>query len=351
MLCSLLTVAAQAEDFGLEAQMEPPTARAVTLPGMISSEPVEYAEAQPEAVRNNEIAFQIASFLCQTGDRWPNNYAAAYSSSDKMRKSGALIGVAGAKTWLFYEPIHAWSDVSQRASMPNIVKIQGEFSQGNMDYDSYVTGKMKSFDVKELDLRLLAGYAIALNDRTLVTPYVGIGYRLSSNNAGGYVDYFVYDYAKFTVKNNLYYLPVGVETLTRLNAQWDVGLNLEADWVIGGDVDYYLNEIDGLFPMVDVNTGEALQVQTRKASSHLNGGFGFRTSVKLIRKFDKINFFVEPYLKFWSLNKSKPTEAHAYAVNNGKDYVSVYPDKNIYKPLWEADTYTIYTGLRMGVQF
>jgi hypothetical protein len=112
----------------------------------------------------------------------------------------------------------------------------------------------------------------------------------------------------------------------------------------------YLSEIEGLFAGYDVNTGEPLQLSPRNAESKLNGGFGFKTSFKVIKKFDDVNVFAEPFFEFWRLEKTKPEQAHSEATN-GRNYVSVFPDRTPYEPLFEPLSYSREFGLRLGIQF
>ncbi|MBF0594345.1 MAG: hypothetical protein HQL22_05190 [Candidatus Omnitrophica bacterium] len=299
-----------------------------------------------------ELAFQMASYLYKTADNWPDYYSEKYSESNKVKKTGGLYGFYGAYTWNTFEPLRSWSDIWKKTPYPNFVRVEAEGSIGQVDYSSYVTGKKQGFDARELDARFLFGYDYVLNDSTLLTPYIGFGYRMFSDNAGGWVDYFVNDYAQYTTKTSIYYVPVGVESLTKLNEKWDLGLKLEGDLVVAGSVDYALNEIPGTFTQYhDANTNAPLNLVPRKASSRLKGGFGFRTSMKIIRKYDHFNIFTEPYLKLWYLRKTEPEQAHSFDLTSGGDYVSVNADKSAYKPLWDPQSVTAIAGLRMGVQF
>lgn len=310
--------------------------------------PAEPQRASYERRHRNEVALQVASYLFESEDKW----LVYDDNSEKTKKSGSLIGIYGAHTWSLYEPLRSWSDIWAKNPLPNFVRVEGEVSKGRIDYESSVAERKEGISALELEVRLLLGYDYLWSDKGLLTPYIGLGYRRFSDRAGGWVDYYVNNYAPYTVENSIYYLPFGLEALTHLDGQWDMNLKFEGDWVFGGSINYCLNDISGLFPGVDAQTGEALTLRPGANQSRLKSGYGFQTSVKFIRKGVKLDFFVEPYFKLWSLRKSNPVQVHSYAVNNNKEYVSVYPDKvTPYKPLWDPDNYTVNTGLRVGVMF
>lgn len=322
------------------------------IDGSLNTSQVEQQNAPRGYKKHNyELAFQIESYNYKTGDKWPYYYSTLYSTSDKVEKSGSLYGLYASKSWNLYAPLHTWSDLWKNYEIPNFVKIEVEASTGGTDYSSYVTGKLKGFESWDIDGRLLAGYNYAWSDTTSFTPYIGVGYRRFIDNSGGYVDYFVNGYAKYTNINSMFYIPIGVETHSQLNERWDMNLKVEADIVAYGTTDYLLNDIHGTFPGTDVNTGAPLTLSPKESNSNLKGGFGFRTSIKLIRKYKYCNFFVEPFFKLLYLNKSDPVQASSFATNNGSDYVSVYPNKSAYKPLWDAENTTIDVGARAGVEF
>ncbi len=298
----------------------------------------------------NELAFQMAVNVLETGDQWPYYYSQIYSTSDQFKKTSTLFGLYGSHTWSLYEPVRSWRDVLAHIPTPNFIRLEFEGSSGSSNYSSYATGKKQGYEAWEIDARALFGYDCVWSPRTLFTPYIGLGYQRFTDNAGGWVDYFVYDYASYTTQRSLYYIPVGFETLTQVNDQWDVNFKLEGDAVVGGQVDYNLQDIPGTFSGSDVNTGEALTLEPRRAVSDIKGGWGFRTSVKLIRKYNRFDLYFEPFFRYWSINKTEAVQAHSFATN-GKDYVSVYPDKSAYKPLWDPKSATTTFGLRMGAQF
>jgi len=72
----------------------------------------------------------------------------------------------------------------------------------------------------------------------------------------------------------IYYIPVGFETLTQMNDQWDVNYKLEGIIVIGGSVDYKtfrISQARSLYLMFSDNSHPS--VYLRKAVSDIKGGW------------------------------------------------------------------------------
>ena len=306
--------------------------------------------------RNIEAALQFKTFHFETEGVRPYYYAQSYSSPNDVTKTGLLGGGYVAYTWRARErSAQSWQEIFEFGPWPTYVKVEGQVSAGKIDYDSPATGKLKSFNAWEIEGRVLLGYDVDRGqDAWGFTPYTGFGYRRFTDKSGGWVDYFVYDYAKFPTKYSYYYVPIGVETSKSLNTTWDLSLKVEGDIVFYGVVQYYLNEIEGLYSGYDVRTGESLLLSPRNSRSKLESGYGLRSSCKFVRKLEMYNIFIEPFLEFWQISKSDPVEAHSKATN-GTDYVSVYDDPAnnypLYKPLFDPKNYTLQSGVRMGVQF
>ncbi|MEI6437399.1 MAG: hypothetical protein WCO69_01460 [Candidatus Omnitrophota bacterium] len=336
-----------------EVAVEPET-QAVVMP-------IEIAPRQEEAPvvtdrpvwerrHNNELAFSMGTYLFETGDKWPLRYSLLYAESDKVEKNGAMFGIYGAKTWRISEPLRHAGDIWRISPLPNVVRFEAEFLMGKVDYSSYATGKREGFDVQDIDARLLFGYDYVWSDTTMITPYIGVGWRRVSDTTGGWVDFIARAYEPFKTETSFLYIPVGIETLTQVSKQWDIHFKFEGSLVAGGATTIFLNDIPGLYTIHDVDANQDVQGVFQKSTSDLKGGFGLRTSCKLIRKYSAFDLFLEPYFKAWHLKKSEAMQAH-FRGNNNKDYVSVYDDGSTYKPVWMPQNVTASFGLRMGMQF
>ncbi len=319
-------------------------------PASIITSPTE----SPKPTRHQhliELAFQLYSYDYKSS-KYPYLFDQNLLDSGKITKSGDFWGFYGAKTWHLYAPLHSLSEVWEHYEIPNFVRIEGEFGKGTTDYKSLATGTLKGINAFHIDARALLGYDLTSDDVTIYTPYMGIGFMRHTDKAGGWLDFIVHGYGQYHNEYNMLYLPIGLEIDKPINDQWDIDVKLEGDIVVWGQANYDLNEIPGgPFSLLDIDTNQTVNAILKKSESDFRGGFGFRTSCKLIRKFRYFDFYVEPYVRYLYLNQTKHSQVDAYGVDNGKNYVSVYLDGTPYKPLWDPANYTIEVGGRTGIQF
>jgi len=214
-----------------------------------------------------------------------------------------------------------------------------------------VTGKLNDFCLWNFDARALLGWDYKLNKTNDFTPYFGAGYRRLLDESGGWVDYFNYNYDKYPTVISYFYMPFGVETHTKINEQWDVNFKSEVDVVFYGTAAFHLNDIPGTFNFTDVNTGAVYVGRPLEADSTLNGGYGFRESLKFIRKYKYCDFYVEPFFSYLFLNQSNAKQGQIDNLTTGGTWVSVYPNGTPYKPLWLAKNSTVDVGARAGIEF
>lgn len=315
-------------------------------------EPV--ADTYPVRKHTYELAAQIQRFNYQTADKWPYYYENyyGYPVSDKVKKEGYLYGIYGAKTFNFSHPIDSWRDFLDRYEIPNFIRIEVEANRGETSYDSYITDKLTGHDAWNAEGRLLVGYDLLWSPSTIVTPYVGAGYKWAEDDTGGYIDFIVDDYVPFTRQTSYFYIPIGVETLSKISEKWDISYKLEGNVAPFGSTDFFLNEIPGPISAIDGDTGLPVDIMFNKTEADLGVGYGVRTSMKFIRKFSAFDFYVEPFFRYQYFDKGEEVQLQAHGIDNGKDYVSVFPDLvTPYKGLWDEENHTTSYGIRTGVQF
>ncbi len=309
-----------------------------------------------ERLKKVELALQYASYNYETDENFPYYYSFLYDVSNQVEKSGGMWGGYLSYTYrkISPYPIHNFKDLREIQGNPffTFARLEGELSFGSVDYDSYATGKLKDKDIWQGNFRVLAGYDFLSQDETfMVTPYVGFGYRRVEDKTGGWFDDLLYDYGSYTNTYDYYYVPIGFETLKRINGDWDIGFKLEGDILVYGDAKFELSEIPGIYTVTDADTGDPVQVKISDSSNlKFRGGFGFKTSFKVIKKFVLYNVFAEPFFELWKISKTDSSVSWSTSAD-GKNWYSVYPDKSDYKPLYEPASYMTSFGLRLGVQF
>ncbi len=192
-----------------------------------------------------------------------------YEEPGIMEESGALLGIAGSYTYR-----NDW-----------MLKIEGVFKYGQIDYTgATIEGEPVAADNIDdyiVEVRGLSGYGFPLSESTVLTPFVGLGYRYLSDDLGAASS------AGYGRESNYLYSPIGIETLTELQNGWFAGLAIEYDIFWHGiqtnhmsDLEYGLNDIE----------------------NDQNRGYGFRGSIK----FQNSRFVIEPFIRYWKIDDSDP---------------------------------------------
>ncbi len=117
-----------------------------------------------------------------------------------------------------------------------MLKTEGKISYGRLHYRSSNTGNLENFEDYMLEARVLGGYDFPKSEKTILTPYIGFGYRYLNDDPGGRLT--SKGYYGYERESQYLYIPVGIETLTRLEDEWDewyVGIVLEYDYFVWGE--------------------------------------------------------------------------------------------------------------------
>jgi hypothetical protein len=122
-------------------------------------------------------------------------------------------------------------------------KLLFEFSSGDVDYDGTTqSGTPISFQDSsqtfyrfEWDL----GYTFSFWKGYSITPYVGYGYRYWKR----WEPRITPDYWTYEEKYTWHYIPVGVKANVELNDTWNIGANVAARFMCGGEMTAYRSEV------------------------------------------------------------------------------------------------------------
>lgn len=194
-----------------------------------------------------------------------------YEEPGYMEEKGMMYGIAGSYT--YHNKV--------------MVKLEGKFAYGQLDYDgAYWDGtplKISGIPDYLLELRWLLGYDFAAGAVT-ITPHLGIGYRYLQDNsqeksAGGYER-----------ESNYIYIPLGMGAVTDLGSGWSLGANVEYDLFLWGRQISYLSDVDPHY-------GEVENEQMK--------GYGVRGSISIAKKWEKIGFAIEPFIRYWNIKESR----------------------------------------------
>jgi len=213
-----------------------------------------------------------------------------YREPDVMRQDGFMYGLKASYTY--------------RDEV--MFRIEGRSSYSEMDYKN--SGEMNNLNNYVFEARGLVGYDIPLTRTSLMTPYIGFGYRWLYDDSGGHVSTTgAYGYDR---ESNYYYTPLGIETYSDLGNGWSWGMTAEFDYFWEGRQYSYLSD--------------ASPVYYSDADNKQNDGYGLRGSVRLQKKGDTVSFVFEPFVRYWEIDKSD----YDYVLYGGVPNSAVYEPKN-----------------------
>jgi len=258
----------------------------------VSPQPPSYHT--PASIFNKVNQFEIASEF---------SYLEYREEPGLMREKGPYFGIYGA---MYSRPEEL------QTSAINVIHLDTHLSYGLVDYKG--SGEINGINDYMVEPRAWLGRDIMLAPSVQLTPYAGIGYRYLydtlSKGSGGY-----------DRRSQYLYMPVGFETHFQMPDDWQIGFNAEYDIFIRGWQTSYLGDANSLYPTLH--------------NSQRNG-FGLRGSLDFIKKMDRVNFLISPYIRYWHIKKSEI----ATASNDFYEFAGLEPDNN-----------STEIGLKLGVDF
>ncbi len=240
----------------------PPTAMPTTRPP---------ARAAALGARLQRVAWDIG----------PEVYYFKYEEPGLMEEEGVFYGARLGYTY------RDWVPASSRKSPSNgggMFRAEGRFAFGQVDYDGETWGGSPlTFDNQDdfvFEGRLLLG-ADMLRGDTLNTLYAGVGYRylyddLGSGGLGGYER-----------ESNYLYIPLGYQFDSSHKVGWSFGATAEFDLFLWGQQNTHLSDVG----FVDIENEQ-------------DSGYGLRGSVRFQKHGEKTDFIIEPFIRYWNIDKS-----------------------------------------------
>jgi len=206
-----------------------------------------------------------------------------YEEPDVMGEEGAMYGLVSSYTY------RGWVSSTRPKVKRPMIRFEGKYSYGQVEYTSNDTGSMDGIDDFMIEGRGLLGYDF-ISDKTTITPYIGMGYRyLYDDSSGKTTTTGARGYQR---ESNYYYSPVGLEVLTDLKNGWSLGVMLEYDIFWDGEQKSYLS---------DANLGFS------DLTNDQNDGYGLRSYIRLRKESSKWDLSIEPFIKYWNIDKSEKT--------------------------------------------
>ena len=203
-----------------------------------------------------------------------------------LKDDGLMYGVYGAYT------ARPPEDDALFSNIVNMYKVDGRFAYGKVDYSSDPSGTMDNITDYTFELRGILGKDYSLDRQTLITPYMGFGFRYLNDDTGGkQTTTGAYGYER---ESRYLYFPAGAALTHQLKDNWLLNLTAEYDIFISGLQKSHLSDVPGGYP--DLKNKQ-------------NNGFGVQGTLKLTKQEDDINFFVEPFIRYWHIEDSEISTA------------------------------------------
>jgi hypothetical protein len=241
-----------------------------------------------------------------------------YAEPDFMRNKGFMWGFSGDYT---YRPDRF------------MLKVDGRFSLGDVDYWSAGTGTQEDIRDYNFETRFSFGYDLTASEKTSVIPFMGLGYRYLFDGGGGTVTSS--GARGYDRKSNYLYSPIGMETTFRLGRGWLLGFSGEYDLLWHG---WQYSEIGDLVedPFIPIVLPDFV------AKNDQEKGWGARGSIKLVKNLGRMDFAVEPYLRYWHIEDSDAFQLFWY---------SYLFDMPVLDSMKEPANNTTEWGVRVGIRF
>jgi hypothetical protein len=201
----------------------------------------------------------------------PEIFYLLYQEPGYMENKGMLYGLSG--SYAYHNRI--------------MLKGEGRFAFGQVDYDSENTGSAADNDEFLLEGRALLGYDFERAGGRF-SPYIGFGYRYLFDDSSGSLS--TTGAAGYTRHSNYLYSPIGFESVYDLKDDWQTRFISEVD------IFWYGRQYSEI--------GDALAGHPTVENDQTEG-LGFRTSIDLAKSFKNLDFAIEAFYRFWWVNDSE----------------------------------------------
>lgn len=205
-----------------------------------------------------------------------------YEEEGIMENEGVMYGITGSYTY--------------RGRDKLILRTEGRYSFGEVDYSSENTGSMDNVKDYLFNIKQLGGCSYTLKSGIKIVPYFGIGYRyLNDDSSGRTTTTGAKGYER---ESNYFYSPVGIKTVKKLHIGGELILTIEYDHFWKGIQKSHLSDADPNYNDLE---------------NDQNSGYGLRGSVEFYKKSEMANWSLEAFIRYWDIDKS---EEQAVSYNN-----------------------------------
>jgi len=199
-------------------------------------------------------------------------YHFTYHEAGLMKDKGVFYGVIGSYTY--------YADAF-------LLRGEGRVAVGQVDYSSPFSGMIDGIDDAALEVRGVGGHEFEMSGGITLTPYGGLAYRYLRDDSSGMLTTF--GDAGYLRQSNYLYTPIGVSATSDFGNGWFVGATLEYDFFWYGVQKSDLSDADPSLPNL---------------TNRQHSGYGFRASFNVTKRYERIAFSVEPFVRYWNIEQS-----------------------------------------------
>jgi len=222
-----------------------------------------------------------------------------YEEPGVLKESGMMYGLVGSYT--YHNRI--------------MLKVEGRFTYGKLDYYALGGAPVPENSNRDymFEVRGLGGYDFPILKSSILTPYVGIGYRYFND------DVLPRPYER---ESEYIYTPIGIRFITGLGKGWSVGGEGEFDYLWWGkQINHPIDVIPGLIEDIE---------------SRVKNAYGLGGSVTLEKRYKKVIFEGGPFIRYWDVGKLELVN-----LNYGIPI----------DPSWISKNHSTEIGFKLGVKF
>lgn len=230
-----------------------------------------FSYAQTAIINNTHVESKDKDFISRqhTWEIGPEISFIEYQEPGVMKEEGSMLGVGAAYT--FHDGV--------------MFNVSGKISYGQMDYKN--SGTVNNIDNNMFEIRAVGGYDFIISNSFMITPFIGFGYRFLEDDGAGKISST--GHVGYLRESNYFYSPIGIRTISVLDNGWLFGAVLEYDYLWKGRQESYLS---------DINMGY------NDIENSQDGGYGLRGSITLKKQTDLMFFALEPFIRYWNIDKS-----------------------------------------------
>ena len=229
------------------------------------------------------FAFGTCAADTQTPNKFdvsPEIYYVSYKQPGTQKERGVMYGTNLCYTY------RGWLTESDPYINRNMFRADARAVLGLVDQKTVSSGIIRNVRDYAFEFRAIWGYNLVRLKTPTIVPYIGGGYRyLSDDTSERSSNWDINGYER---ESFYFYSPAGVELSATTKNGWIVTANAEYDHLWRGIQKNKMSANPGYYNM----------------TMNQNKGAGARVSLNLRKQFKAIDLGLEPFIRYWCIQRS-----------------------------------------------